>query len=194
MKLDCSATIILENERALLRPLSMADFPALLPIAMEDPLLVQYSSYRIHTDAFLKNFMLHALKERDAGTRYAFTVFDKEKKVYAGSTSLGNISNRDQRLEIGWTWLGKSFQGTGLNTRCKALLLNYAFDTLHFQRVEFKTDERNAVSRKAIEKLGAIYEGTLRNHMGMPDGGRRNTVYYSILKNEWSDIKSRISV
>ena len=90
------------------------------------------------------------------------------------------------------TWFGKSFQRTGLNRNVKFLMLRYAFEALRFERVELKTDERNQQSRLAIEKIGGRFEGILRSHVLMPDGFRRNTVYYSILKSEWPAIKKDI--
>jgi RimJ/RimL family protein N-acetyltransferase len=111
---------------------------------------------------------------------------------YAGSTSFANVSNRDKRLEIGWTWIGKKFQKTGLNRNGKLLMLQYAFETLQFERVELKTDERNMASRTAIEKIGGKFEGILRSHMVVKDGFRRNTVYYSILSKEWPGVKTNL--
>jgi N-acetyltransferase len=102
------------------------------------------------------------------------------------------VSDKDQRLEIGWTWFGKAFQRTGLNRNVKFLMLQYAFEQLQFERVELKTDERNHPSRKAIEGIGGKFEGILRSHMQLPDGFRRNTVYYSILKAEWPALKNGI--
>jgi RimJ/RimL family protein N-acetyltransferase len=136
--------------------------------------------------------VLSAIEDRRKLAKYSFAIFDKEIEKYAGSTSFGNISNSDQRLEIGWTWIGKEFQRTGLNRNCKFLLLQYCFKILEFERVEFKTDSRNLQSRKAIEEIGGTLEGEFRSHSIMSDGHRRNTVYYSILKNEWPALKNSI--
>ena len=96
----------------------------------------------------------------------------------------------NERLEIGATWLGKQFHGTGLNEQCKFLLLDYAFNA-GVNRVEFRTDQRNRRSRAAIEKIGGKIEGIHREDMILPGGYRRNTVYYSILKNEWEVMKPK---
>jgi RimJ/RimL family protein N-acetyltransferase len=184
--------ILLENSRALLRPLQPDDVANLLTVATAQPNLVQYSPFQIHTPDLLATYIKASLSEREAGFRYPFVVYDKEAKAYAGSTSFANISNKDRRLEIGWTWIGKSFQATGLNRACKALLLSYAFDELEFERVELKTDARNNASRTAIEKIGGVYEGALRSHTLMLDGFRRDTVYYSILRNEWPNLKETV--
>jgi RimJ/RimL family protein N-acetyltransferase len=185
--------IILENERVLLRPMQEADIVNLLKVAAEDKTLVQYSPFQIHSETLLKKYIETALANRTDKVRYAFTIFDKQSNRYAGSTSFGNISNVDKRIEIGWTWIGRQFQKTGLNRNCKFLLMSYVFETLEFERLELRTDERNAVSRKAIEAIGGRMEGILRSHMLMTDGFRRSTVCYSILSSEWPEAKKRFA-
>ena len=182
--------ITLENNFVLLRPITKSDIDNLLPIATDDKDLLQFSPAPIYTPELLETYIATAILNRANKNRYTFIVFDKTKNAYAGSTSFLNISNADDRLEIGATWYGKKFQRTGLNRNCKYLLLEYAFDHLDAERVEFKTDERNVASRTAIEKIGGQLEGTLRRHTLMYDGHRRNTVYYSILKNEWQQLKT----
>jgi N-acetyltransferase len=189
MDLDFSKDIQLENERVLLRSLRTNDWVNLLKVATEDEHLVQFSPIRIHTEEYIKEYIKICIANRKAKTYYPFIIFDKQTNEYAGSTSFMAISNKDKRLEIGSTWIGHAFQRTGLNRQCKFLLLSYAFDTLEFERVELKTDERNTQSRKAIEKIGGQFEGIFRSHTVINDGFRRNTVYYSILKNEWQNLK-----
>lgn len=181
--------IILEDSTALLRPLQPGDLTQLLSVASEDKQLLQFSQMPVYSEELLKTYIEKAIGDRQNKVRYPFTIFSKAKNLYAGSTSFLNISNLDNRLEIGATWIGNGFQKTGLNRSCKYLLLDFAFESLGAERVEFKTDERNIKSRTAIEKIGAQFEGLLRNHMLMPDGYRRNTVYYSILRDEWKDLK-----
>jgi RimJ/RimL family protein N-acetyltransferase len=185
MYFDFETDIELSNERADIRPLTMDYFEQLLPVASAHKDLLQYSPSPIYSKELLRNYVNQAIHDRKNHLRYAFVIWDKQKLRYAGSTSFLNIVNKDKRLEIGHTWIGKDFQGSGLNEQVKVLLLNYAFSNLQFERVEFKTDERNKASRKALEKLGAVYEGCLRSHMLMADGFRRNSVYYSILRGEW---------
>src|SRR6185312_4103109 len=182
--------IILENNFALLRPVNNTDIEKLLPVAIKDKDLLQFSPVPVYTKDLLQKYIEKAVEHRLNKNRYTFIVFDKTQNAFAGSTSFLNISNADDRLEIGATWYGKSFQRTGLNRSCKYLLMEYAFDKLCAERVEFKTDERNVASRTAIEKIGGQLEGTLRRHTLMYDGHRRNTVYYSILKNEWQQLKT----
>lgn len=175
--------IILENERVRLEPvLSVNDCEKVASIALNEIDLLAYSPSNITTKYDLLKYFETALKAKEQGIAYPFLIFDKSQQAYAGSTRFGNISLQNQRLEIGWTWLGKAFQGTGLNQNVKSLMLSYAFENLNCERVEFKADSRNLQSRKAMEKIGAIYEGCLRSHTLMPDGFRRDTVYYSILK------------
>ncbi len=182
--------ITLENSFALLRPLQIRDVDNLLPVAASDKDLLQFSPLPIYTGELLKQYIEKALNDRQNRNRYPFLIFDKTKNAFAGSTSFLNISNGDSRLEIGATWIGKEFQKTGLNRNCKYLMLSFSFDKLNAERLEFKTDERNLKSRAAIEKIGGQYEGLLRSHTLMSDGFRRNTVCYSILKNEWTEAKN----
>lgn len=189
MDLDFSKDIRLENERVLLRPFVENDWMNLLNVAAQDETLVQFSPYLIHTEEHIKEFIKNAINNRSNEMVYSFIIFDKKTQKYAGSTSFWNLSNRDKRVEIGRTWIGKDFQASGLNRNCKFLLLEYAFEVLELERVELKTDERNTQSRNAIQKIGGQFEGIMRSHTLMLDGFRRSTVIYSILKNEWPALK-----
>jgi RimJ/RimL family protein N-acetyltransferase len=187
-----SEEILLENEFVRLEPLKMSHLDFLVLIAEQTPDLLKFSPSPFGDRAALQDYIQIALDEKSNLNRYPFVIFDKQKEKYAGSTSFADISAKNQRLEIGWTWIGKDFQGTGLNKNCKFLMLRYAFEILAFERVEFKADSRNLQSRRAIEKIGATYEGELRSHTLMNDGYRRHTVYYSILKDEWQAVKQNI--
>ncbi|MEP7141714.1 MAG: GNAT family protein [Ferruginibacter sp.] len=189
MNFPFTKEITLENSAALLRPLLISDINNLLKIATEDKKLLQFSPAPIHTEKLLTTYIEMAVDDRLNKLRFPFIIFDKKTNNHAGSTSFLNISNADKRLEIGSTWIGNQFQKTGLNRCCKYLLLCFAFGELGAERVEFKTDERNQASRSAIEKIGGQFEGILRSHTVMSDGFRRNTVYYSILKSEWANLK-----
>lgn len=189
MNFPFNKDIILENNFVLLRPINETDTENLLPVASQDKDLLQFSPVPIYNKDLLKKYIDKAIENRQNRIRYTFCVFDKTKNAYAGSTSFLNISNPDDRLEIGATWYGKEFQRTGLNRNCKYLLMEYAFDNLKVERIEFRTDERNLASRTAIEKIGGQFEGILRRHTLMYDGFRRNTVCYSILKTEWDKLK-----
>lgn len=192
MHLDFNKSIQLENEKVLLEPLSMVHHEKLLGHCINNPSLLKYSPIKFGSAIDLKKYIESALDQRKNKNKYAFAIFDKLKQAYAGSTSFMNISLKDKRLEIGSTWIAPEFQKTGLNRHMKFLMLNYAFDELMVERVELKTDDRNIQSKTAIQKIGAKYEGTLRSHMLMTDGYRRDTVYYSIIKNEWLEIQESI--
>ncbi len=187
-----SEEILLENEFVRLEPLKMSHLDFLVLIAEQTPDLLKFSPSPFGDRAALQDYIQIALDEKSNLNRHPFVIFDKQKEKYAGSTSFADISAKNQRLEIGWTWIGKDFQGTDLNKNCKFLMLRYAFEILAFERVEFKADSRNLQSRRAIEKIGATYEGELRSHTLMNDGYRRHTVYYSILKDEWQAVKQNI--
>ncbi len=189
---DFDADIILENNKARLEPLSFIHFDGLFEAGNQDDSLLQYSFNRVHTREFLTLFIEKFTGDRKAKIGYPFAIFDKATGKYAGVTTFMAISNEHKRLEIGSTWIGKEYQRTGLNRNCKFLLLSHCFEKMGTERVELKTDARNIQSRTAILKIGATFEGELRNHSVMPDGYRRNTVVFSIVKEEWPEIKSTI--
>lgn len=139
----------------------------------------------------LQNWIDTALLDMKNKYRLAFTVIEKSSDNPVGSTSFGNISYRDRRIEIGWTWISREFQGKGVNSQIKYLMLKYAFETIDFERVEIKTDVLNLPARKALLRIGATEEGVLRSHTLMTHGRRRDTIYYSILKSEWEPLKIR---
>ncbi|WP_289044395.1 GNAT family protein [uncultured Olleya sp.] len=180
--------ITLENDRVKLIPLDLTNYKHLTTIASEKD-LIYYSPNQIDTPETLKQYVQVALDGFKQNITLPFIVFDKDKQAFAGSTRFGLIHHKNKVLHIGWTWIGKTFQGTGLNSQMKFLMLQYAFETLDFEKVEFRIDERNIKSRKAVEKLGATLEGLLRQNTVMNDGFRRNTCCYGILKSEWNTIK-----
>ena len=181
----------LENTRVLLRPFRPSDTEALRTIAFDEEIW-RYMINRISNEEELEAWVQTVISGYQQGTRYTFMIIDKATGQLAGSTSYGNMSETDKRLEIGWTWLSKDHRGSGLNRHCKYLLLRYAFEVLQMERVELKGDALNMRSRKAILRLGATEEGILRSHTLMHDGRRRDTFYYSILQPEWEQIKGTI--
>ncbi|MEN3322165.1 GNAT family protein [Mariniflexile soesokkakense] len=181
----------LENERVKLSVLGMSNYKHLIEIAKQ-PHLVQFSPSKIDTPDNLKEYVQEAVDCFYKKTAIPFVVFDKQTNTYAGSTRFGQINWHNKVLHIGWTWIGTQFQGTGLNKNIKFLMLQYAFETLNFDKVEFRVDERNMRSRKAVEKLGAKLEGILRKDTLMIDGFKRNTCCYGILNEEWDVIKQKV--
>lgn len=174
----------LQNEIVKLEPLSLENFKNLYAIASEKDLL-KYSPSDISTFQALTSYVKFALMQSEKDLVVPFIVYDKTKQRYAGSTRFMNIDWNNKVLHIGSTWIGNEFQGSGLNTAMKNLMINYAFQKMGFEKVEFRVDQRNIRSRKAVEKLGAQLEGILRQNVYLTDGHKRNTCCYGILKSEW---------
>ncbi|WP_266202512.1 GNAT family N-acetyltransferase [Pontibacter kalidii] len=189
--MDFRKDILLQDSRVLLRPYKPSDTSGVRAIAFEEEIW-RFMPGRISNEQELQAWAETVARGFANSTRYTFMIVDKATGQLAGSTSYGNISIPDSRLEIGWTWLSKDYRGSGLNRHCKFLLLQYAFQVLQMERVELKTDVLNQRSRRAMLKLGAIEEGVLRSHTQMHDGRRRDTIYYSILKAEWPGIRQRV--
>jgi len=179
----------LENDYVKLALLDLSNYEHLLNIAQENDLIF-YSPSDISTPEKLKDYVQLAVDGYYHKTTIPFIIYDKRKKAYAGCTRFGLINWKNKVLHIGWTWIGNEFQGTGLNMQMKFLMLQYAFETLAFDKVEFRIDERNNKSKKAVEKIGARLEGILRNDTLMNDGFKRSTCCYGILKEEWATIKT----
>ncbi len=192
MNLDYTNDIILENDAVRLEPLNIKHLEALSPIVLENPDLLKYSPPKFGTIELLEDYINDNLELRNNKQKYPFVIFSKQYQAYTGCSSLLNVSAKDQRIEIGSTWLGKKYQRSGINRNSKYLLMSYIFEELNWKRVEFKTDARNEQFLIAIKAIGAKYEGTLRSHTLMSDGFRRDSVFYSILSNEWPTIKKSI--
>ena len=179
--------IILENERVLLRPLALTDGSLLAHYVNEEPDLWQYSLAAITNTKDLDKYIQTAIEARENKTAYAFIIFDKLLNDYVGCTRLYDIQLAFQTTQIGYTWYSKKCWGTKLNENCKYLLLEYAFDQMGFERVEFRADNNNKRSIAAMQKIGCTIEGVLRNHLPKPDGTRRDSIVLSILKEEWTN-------
>jgi RimJ/RimL family protein N-acetyltransferase len=144
------------------------------------------------TEADFHHFVKDLLAREQKGTDLPFTVIQLALGRVAGSTRYLNIVPNDRSLEVGGTWYGLDFQRSAVNTECKYLLLTHAFEVLKCIRVQIKTDLLNLRSQAAIERIGAVKEGVLRNHMILPDGRIRHSVFYSILDTEWNDVKNKL--
>lgn len=180
--------IVLESGRALLRPLAASDIDDLEKISYTDRLW-EYGR-RVKNRKDLEEYIEFCLGARKSKTLYPFAIIDKPDKKIAGITMLGGIDFPNKRLEIGWTWLGIAYQGTGLNRACKSILLMYAFEELGMRRVEFKVDNKNIKSQKAVEKPGAFKEKCLRNYAIQSYGNSSGTIVYSIIDEEWTTLKN----
>lgn len=190
---DCTKNYILENEVALLRPLTQEDFNHLLPFSLHEPHLWKYSLVSAGGEHGLMHYINLAVNARIEKREYPFIVFDKRTNQYAGSTRFYDILTDYKTLQLGYTWYGENFQGTGLNKHCKYLLLSFAFEQAGMERVEFRADNNNERSKAAMKSIGCKIDGVLRNNMPTRDGGRRDSIVLSILKNEWfNEVKENL--
>lgn len=182
--------LVLQNRIARLEPLEISHTEELLPVALHESLW-RFTSVQITDHASLSRYIHQALEDKQRGVALPFIIRSAATGEAVGCTRFGNYEPAHQRVEIGWTWLSPALHGTGFNRYCKALLLDYAFDTLLLNRVELKTSARNLISQRAMEKIGATKEGILRRHMVQENGEIRDTVYYSFIKEEWPMIKAQ---
>ena len=184
--------VVLKGNHARLEPMTEAHIPALAEIGVGQPFWDFMVYGRMETAADMRGWVQDILSRAEKGTDLPFVAIHLESGRVAGATRYMNIMPHDRGLEIGGTWYGPEFQRTVVNTECKYLLLSHAFETLGCIRVQLKTDLRNERSQKAIERIGAVKEGILRNHMILPDGHYRHSVFYSILDTEWPEVKKNL--
>ncbi len=183
--------VVLEGRLVRLEPLTRAHAEALLGVALE-PDLWKWTLTGVGNLDELRAYIDTALAEQAAGKALPFAVIERASGHAIGSTRYANIEPAHRRLEIGWTWYGRAYQRTGVNSECKLLLLTHAFEVLKYQRVEFKTDALNAKSRAALLRIGAREEGIFRKH-GIATSGRiRDTAWYSIVDDEWPGVRTRL--
>ncbi|MBI1837067.1 MAG: GNAT family N-acetyltransferase [Flavobacteriia bacterium] len=177
----------LENEIVLLRPLEKIDFNNLIEYSQNEPEIWKYSSLQADGEEKLTSYISHALDDRKAGKCYPFIVYDKINQKYVGSTRFYDIQEQNMCATLGFTWYGKIAQGTKVNKNCKYLLLEFAFEQMNWERIEFRADINNSRSIAAMKSIGCTKEGILRSNSIRPDGTRRDSIVLSILKNEWFD-------
>ncbi len=184
--------VILAGNVVRLEPLQKKHAEALFHAA-QDPAIWSYMPYDPSVSlAAMYEWIDDVLEAQARGKDVPFVIIQLATGEVVGSTRYLTITPHDRGLEIGGTWLARAVQRTPVNTECKYLLLRHAFETLGAIRVQFKTDSRNLTSQRAIERLGASKEGVLRNHMILPDGYYRHSVYYSILDTEWATVKTNL--
>lgn len=181
--------VTLENDVVRLRRVRLDDKTDFARVAYESEIWT-YFVFTVTDEDGLNAFMEQAIHDTLSGSRMVFAIIDRKSGRIAGSTAFGNLVPQERRLEIGWSWLGREYRGSGVNRATKGLLLEHAFTTLECERVEFKTDALNTRARRGLEAIGAREEGILRSFNYMPDGRRRDVVYYSILRSEWPDVRA----
>jgi len=174
-----------------LRPLEQEYFVELGRAAADKRLWQHIPTDCSDPDKFMRAYQT-ALLERTAGRQYPFVILHKQKGKLIGSTRYLDIVPEDRKLEIGFTWIQADYWGTGINPECKLILLAHAFEVLGARRVQLKTDENNIRSRRAIEKIGCHFEGTLRKDKIRETGVSRNSAYYSIIDDEWPAAREKI--
>lgn len=183
--------ITLEGTHVRLEPLSLDHHDALCRVGLDDEIW-RWAPTAVHTPEEMRGYVEAALQAQTGGTALPFAIVRRASASVVGSTRYGNIDRLHRRVEIGWTWIGRPWQRTAVNTECKYLLLRHAFETLGCIRVEFKTDALNERSRRALLRIGAKEEGIFRNHMVVSTGRIRDSVYYSIVEGEWPQVKDSL--
>ena len=184
--------VTLEGTRVRLEPLALErHWDDLLAIGL-DPDLWRWTLNDVRTAADLRGYLETALQEQTEGRSLPFATVDKTSGRVAGCTRFGSIEPKHRRLEIGWTWVGRPWQRTVVNTQAKFLMLRHAFETLGCIRVELKTNALNRRSRDAMLRIGCTEEGTLRRHAISEGGVVRDTVYYRVADDEWPRVKARL--
>ncbi len=184
--------VVLTGKHVRLEPMTEAHVPGLAEIGVGQPFWGFMVYGDVNSEKDMQNWVREIRSRAEKGTDLPFVVVHITSGRVAGATRYLNIMPKDRGLEIGGTWYGLEFQRTAVNTECKYLLMRHAFETLGCIRVQLKTDFRNERSQKAIERLGAVKEGVLRNHMILPDGRYRDSVFYSVIDTEWPTVKQRL--
>jgi len=183
--------IMLTGQHVCMTPLSLAHLEPLCAIGLDEELW-RWTTVNIQTREQMRAYAETALREQAEGKSLPFATVEKNTNRVAGCTRFGNIDTANRRVEIGWTWVGRAWQRTAVNTEAKLLMLQHAFETWGCLRVEFKTDALNPRSRAALLRLGAKEEGTFRNHMITDTGRVRHSVYFSLIDSEWPEVKARL--
>ncbi|MEM8939906.1 MAG: GNAT family protein [Bacteroidota bacterium] len=181
----------LSDSKVELLPLSKSYIEKMRLLSSDSDIWTWYSADLSNPDD-LENWMMNRLKESEEGDKMSYAVLKKDSGSIIGSTSYGHIDWKEKCIEIGWTWLGKDYIGAGINSHMKFLMLRHAFEVMQIERLELRTDKENIRSRKAMEKIGAKHDGTLRNHRVTQGNRRRDTVIYSIIKSEWDALRNTI--
>ena len=184
--------VVLTGRHVRLEPMTEAHIPRLAEIGVGQNFWDFMLYGPMDSEENMQSWVMDIISRGEKGTDLPFVVVHLASGRVAGATRYLNIMPRDRGLEIGGTWYGTEFQRTAVNTECKYLLLSHAFETLGAIRVQLKTDLRNERSQKAMERIGAKKEGILRNHMILPDGRYRDSVFYSILDSEWAVVMANL--
>jgi N-acetyltransferase len=182
---------VLEGKHVRLEPLTMAHLPRLVEIGLQDDIFRWYAQ-PIRTPEDMKALIATALEEQTAGKSLPYATIARSTGLAVGSTRFMTIDRPNRSLEIGYTWIAPPWQRTAINTEAKYLMLRCAFESWGCNRVGLKTDSLNERSRRAIARIGAKEEGTLRNHMVTASGRLRHSVYFSVTREEWPEVRAAL--
>ncbi len=183
--------VMLEGNFVRLEPMTLEHHTGLSEVGL-DPEIWRYTLVVVQTPEEMRSYIEDALRLQRAGTALPFVTIERSSGRIVGSTRFGNYEAANRRIEIGWTWIAPPWQRTPINTEAKYLMLSHAFEKLACVRVELKTDVLNTPSRKAMLRIGAKEEGVLRKHSLVWDGRYRDSIYYSILDDEWPGVKQEL--
>ncbi|KIC04073.1 GNAT family N-acetyltransferase [Flavobacterium sp. AJR] len=193
IKFDYKADYILEDETVLLRPLKADDFKYLLDFSINEPEIWEFNMGGANGEENLLKYIDNAISQREKEKEYPFIIFDKRTNEYVGSTRFYNIVLEMNTIEIGYTWYGKKYQGTGINKNCKYLMFDFVFDKLGIVRIGLGANSKNIRSINAMKGVGCTEEGILRSRSFDQKGNRIDAIILSILRNEWDEIwKARL--
>jgi RimJ/RimL family protein N-acetyltransferase len=183
--------LTLEGKYVRLEPMKVEHAPTLAQVGLGRDIF-RYFPIAIDTPEQMETYVRHCVAGTESGSLLTWTTISLEEQKPVGSTGYLNIDRQNRKLEIGGTWISSDWQRTAINTEAKYLQLRHAFETLGCNWVEFKTDSLNSKSRAALLRIGAVEEGTMRNHMVMPDGRLRHSVYFSVIAEEWPGVKAKL--
>lgn len=182
-------TPVLDGVKVRLEPLRWAHLPALEEVAFDERIW-RYMNTWVKTREDLRGWLEAALKMEAAGSSLPWVTVLKAENRVIGSTRFADLDLHHGTVELGYTWIAPEFHGSGVNPEVKLLQLGFGFETLGLRRVALKTHHENLQSQAAMRKMGAVEEGTFRNHYVMPDGSQRHSVWFSITREEWPQVKA----
>ncbi len=186
IKFDYKTDYILEDETVLLRPLNSDDFKHLVNFSINEPEIWEFNIGGANGEENLLKYIDNAINQRQAEKQYPFIIFDKRTNEYIGSTRFYNIDLEMKTIEVGYTWYGTKYQGTGINKNCKYLMFDFAFDKLGIERIGLGANSKNQRSINAMKGVGCTEEGILRSRSFDQNENRIDAIILSILKNEWN--------
>lgn len=186
-----NTNFVLEGNIVTLVPMEDSHKAELIRVLFS-PKVWQYTWRTMNTTEELDRVLTDALANKNIGVQIPFTIFDQASGEIIGTTRIGELDMINRNAEIGWTWLSPDYWRTGVNTECKFLLLRHCFEELNLIRVQFSVSGQNIRSQRSIERIGAVKEGVFRKHRVKADGSIHDNVFYSIIDDDWMDVKEKL--